>query len=65
MRPVGLPRAPFTRQRLSAALPPTMPCFSRFNKSAPKGRYGGGVTAPEGYLLGLWLHECRWGCCLG
>ncbi|KIZ06068.1 Dynein gamma chain, flagellar outer arm [Monoraphidium neglectum] len=31
----------------------------RFNKSAPKGRFGGAVTSPEGYLLGLWIHECR------
>ncbi len=23
------------------------------------GGYGGNVTSPEGYLLGLWLHECR------
>jgi len=31
----------------------------RFSKAAPRGRYGGAVTSPEGYLLGLWMHECR------
>ena len=31
----------------------------RFDRSAPRGRYGGAVTSPEGYLLALWLHECR------
>lgn len=27
----------------------------------PGGRkpYGGGVVSPEGYLLALWVHECR------
>lgn len=30
----------------------------RFNRSAQTA-YGGNVTTPEGYLLGLWLHECR------
>jgi dynein heavy chain len=34
----------------------------RFNKAAPRGGYGGGVTSPEGYLLALWLHECRCVC---
>lgn len=31
----------------------------RFNKAAPRGRYGGNVSSPEGYLLALWLHECK------
>ena len=31
---------------------------SRFSKSAA-GQYGGHITCPEGYLLGLWMHECR------
>uniref|UniRef100_A0A383W453 AAA+ ATPase domain-containing protein n=1 Tax=Tetradesmus obliquus TaxID=3088 RepID=A0A383W453_TETOB len=25
----------------------------------PPKSYAGGVTTPEGYLLGLWVHECR------
>lgn len=36
-----------------------LPAFARFTKDAPRGRYGGNVTSPEGYLLALWLHECR------
>ena len=34
----------------------------RFNKAcnSPFGsQFGGKVTSPEGYLLGLWIHECR------
>ncbi len=30
----------------------------RFNKQADQ-PFGGNVTSPEGYLLALWLHECR------
>jgi hypothetical protein len=30
----------------------------RFRKGASQ-PYGGNVTAPEAYLLALWLHECR------
>ena len=37
----------------------------RFQKSSPLGKelpaFGGNVTSPEGYLLALWLHECRQG----
>ncbi|CAG9462434.1 unnamed protein product [Pedinophyceae sp. YPF-701] len=31
----------------------------RFSKAAKGGTFGGGVTTPEGYLIGLWMHECR------
>jgi dynein heavy chain len=37
----------------------------RFSRAAPRGGYGGGVASPEGYLLALWLHECRWGVGVG
>lgn len=30
----------------------------RFNRSATEA-YGGNVSSPEGYLLALWIHECR------
>jgi dynein heavy chain, axonemal len=30
----------------------------RFRKGATQ-QYGGHVTSPDGYLLALWLHECR------
>lgn len=37
-------------------------CF-RFQKNSPLGPklppFGGAVTSSEGYLLGLWVHECR------
>ena len=32
----------------------------RTNKQLAQG-YGGNVTCPEGYLLALWIHECRCG----
>ncbi|DBA69380.1 TPA: Dynein gamma chain, flagellar outer arm [Trebouxia sp. C0005] len=34
----------------------------RFMKKSPLGDlppFGGSVTSPEGYLLGLWVHECQ------
>ena len=31
----------------------------RFTKTAPTDGFGGNVTSPAGYLLALWLHECR------
>ena len=34
----------------------------RFMKNSPLGElppFGGSVTSPEGYLLGLWVHECQ------
>jgi dynein heavy chain, axonemal len=31
----------------------------RFNKTARTDDYGGNVSSPAGYLLALWLHECR------
>ncbi len=32
----------------------------RFNLSAPdSAEFGGDVNSPEGYLLALWIHECR------
>ncbi len=34
----------------------------RFMKNSPMGElppFGGSVTSPEGYLLGLWVHECQ------
>lgn len=30
----------------------------RFSRNATTA-FGGTVSTPEGYLLGLWLHECR------
>jgi dynein heavy chain len=30
----------------------------RFNRNATAA-FGGNVSTPEGYLLALWLHECR------
>lgn len=32
---------------------------SRFNKACKSAVYGGTVNSPEGYLLALWVHECR------
>ena len=31
----------------------------RFSKNARDEPFGGNVTSPAGYLLALWLHECR------
>ena len=34
----------------------------RFMKNSPLGElppFGGSVTSPEGYMLGLWVHECQ------
>ena len=34
----------------------------RFMKNSPLGElppFGGNVTGPDGYLLGLWVHECQ------
>jgi dynein heavy chain len=31
----------------------------RFNKACKAPMYGGTVNSPEGYLLALWVHECR------
>lgn len=34
----------------------------RFMKNSPLGElppFGGSVTSPEGYVLGLWVHECQ------
>jgi len=33
--------------------------FSKVSKLDPLPAYGGNVTVPEGYLLALWIHECR------
>lgn len=36
--------------------------FNRFSLKAPPGGtkpFGAGVTSSEGYLLALWVHECR------
>jgi len=36
--------------------------YSRFSLKAPAGGqkpFGAGVTSAEGYLLALWVHECR------
>ena len=30
----------------------------RFNRSNSE-PFGGRISSPEGYLLGLWIHECR------
>lgn len=31
----------------------------RFDRNA-EANFGGNVVSPDGYLLALWLHECRW-----
>ena len=31
----------------------------RFAKSGRLGAFGGRASSPEGYLLALWVHECR------
>lgn len=36
--------------------------MNRFSLKTPPGGtkpFGAGATSPEGYLLGLWVHECR------
>jgi hypothetical protein len=33
--------------------------FQTNSKLRPVPGYGGKVTSPEGYLLGLWFHECQ------
>jgi hypothetical protein len=31
----------------------------RFTKTAPTDKFAGNITSSAGYLLALWLHECR------
>jgi hypothetical protein len=76
-RAPGSPASAVTHAALAVWIQPPSPCLHqhrhkfcapnpelrspRFNKSAAVGNYGGNVISPEGYLLALWLHECRCG----
>ena len=58
-RPPAQLQGPVAPGTTSKAPPSPHVQRSRFNKAAPRAGFGGCVTTPDGYLLGLWLHECR------